>query len=96
MGNQCCGQPAEGQGGSYEVNNNKKNDGAENDGRNPEHYEHSTIRSTFKNKIEEINEKEVTFKKDFQVGEGATYTGQMKQVKDENGDQQFIKHGKGK
>ena len=76
MGNQCCGQPAEGgQGGSYEVSNNRAKDNTDNDGRNPDNYEHSTIRSNFKNKIEEINEKEVTFKKDFQVGEGATYTG---------------------
>ena len=95
MGNQCCGQPAEGQGGiDYEVNNKKY--GGQDDGRNPDNFEHSTIRSTFKNKIEEINEKEVVFKSNFQVGEGATYTGQMKLVADENGEQQFIKHGKGK
>ena len=93
MGNQCCGQPAEGQPGNYEVNNKKENG----DGQSIAKYENSTAHhSTFRHKIEEINEKEVVRKTDFQVGEGATYTGQMKEVPDsETGQKVYIKHGKG-
>lgn len=72
MGNQCCGQPAEGQPGNYEVNNRKENG----DGASIAKYENSTVhQSSFRHKIEEINEKEVVHKTDFEVGEGASYTG---------------------
>lgn len=82
MGNQCCGQPAEGQPGNYEVNNKERNG----DGASIAKYEHSTVqqKSSFRHKIEEVNEKEVVFKTDYQVGEGATYTGQMKEVTNDN------------
>ena len=53
MGNQCCGQPAEGQPGNYEVNNKKENG----DGQSIAKYENSTAHhSAFRHKIEEINE----------------------------------------
>ena len=42
----------------------------------------STIRSGQRNKIAEINDNDVDYKKDYQVGEGATYTGQMKLIID--------------
>lgn len=83
MGNQCCGQPAEGQSGNYEVNNKEKNG----DMTSIAKFENSTVhKSSLRHKIEEINEREVEHKTDFQVGEGATYTGQMKEVKNESGE----------
>lgn len=47
--------------------------------RNLENFDKSTIKN--KN-VTDINEAELEFKKDYQVGEGATYTGQMKLVMD--------------
>ena len=40
----------------------------------------ATVRSTNRYNIEVVNEKELEFKKDFVVGEGALYSGQMKNV----------------
>jgi hypothetical protein len=55
-----------------------------------------TLKTTNRNTVEEINNSDVDFKKDFPVGEGATYTGQMKLVFDaETQDKVHIKHGKG-
>jgi hypothetical protein len=39
-----------------------------------------TVRSSNRYNIEAVNEKELEFKKDYIVGEGALYTGQMKNV----------------
>ena len=46
-------------------------------------------------KIEAVNEKELEYKNDYVIGEGATYTGQMIQVKDDQQNDVLIKHGKG-
>lgn len=46
-------------------------------------------------KIETVNEEDLEYKNDFQLGEGATYTGQMIKVKDEQDNDVLIKHGKG-
>ena len=56
----------------------------------------STVRSGHRNKVEEINDSDVDYKKDYQVGEGATYTGQMKLIiVAKTQERVFIKHGKG-
>ena len=56
----------------------------------------AVLNKSYRNIVEEVNEQEVDFKKNFPVGEGATYTGQMKLVFDaETQEKVFIKHGKG-
>lgn len=73
--------------------NNRRDQG---DGTSIAKYDKSTEhQSSFRHKIEEINEKEVVHKTDYEVGEGATYTGQMKEVENESNQKVFIKHGKG-
>jgi hypothetical protein len=38
-------------------------------------YDHLTVKTSHRLNIEEINDADVDFKKDFPVGEGALYTG---------------------
>ena len=46
--------------------------------------------------IETINEKDLETKIDFLLGEGSKFTGQMKKFTNpSNGEQVYIKHGKG-
>lgn len=46
--------------------------------------------------IDKIDENEVEYKTNYEVGDGASFTGQMKKsLMDENGAMIFIKHGKG-
>jgi len=78
MGNQCCGNPNDE--GTNEVNNSngktaiKQNQSEINEMRLASGNAHeSTYRSG--NVIEPIREEEVETKYDYQVGEGATYTG---------------------
>ena len=44
----------------------------------------------------EFDEKDLEYKNDYELGEGANYTGQMMKMRDETTNQTvFIKHGKG-
>ena len=59
-------------------------------------YDNMTSLTTNRLKIEDIDDKEVEMKKDFLVGDGATYTGQMKLIYDtDTREKVWIKHGKG-
>ena len=83
MGQTCCGNPDQSNNGahqSFEVNNHGSSKASM--VANMEGYEQDLRSSKARPKIEPVNEAEVEHKADYPLGDGATYTGQMKQVQD--------------
>ena len=82
MGNQCCGQPTEGS--NLEVYNQSHDPQGMKGALDTYDPNSKTTQQTSqpKHKIEQIKDNEVEFKQDYQVGEGASYSGQMKLIID--------------
>ena len=84
MGNQCCGQPAESN-NNFEVKDDKGSEKSKNRATMQQNSldkslrlsNHAQKNDNLERKIEAVNEEELEYKNDFNLGEGATYTGQM-------------------